>query len=177
MARSLQRGLSVSFLLGALAVACSSTAQSPAPSIPVGGESRSISALVGRWEGNYTNPTYGRTGTIVLDFVSGKEARGDILMIPAGSTARVPSPAETLRTMPQVLQINFIQAEGDLLSGTVGPYEDPDSRCSAHTAFQGTLRDDTIAGTFRTECLDTKGHPDPNVPATTGTWTVSRKKS
>ena len=40
------------------------------------------------------------------------------------------------------------------LSGTVGPYEDPDSRCSAHTAFQGTLRGGTIAGTFRTECLD-----------------------
>jgi hypothetical protein len=136
-----------------------------------------LSALVGRWEGSYTNPTFGRKGTIVLEFVSGKEAHGDILMIPAGSKARVPSASETLRTMPQVLQINFIQAEGDQLSGTVGPYEDPDSRCSAHTAFQGTLRNDTIAGTFRTECLDTKGHPDPTVPVTTGTWQVSRKKS
>lgn len=178
MAKSLPRGFGVLVLLGAMAAACtSSTPKSPAPSIPVGGESRSLDALVGRWEGSYTNPAKARGGTVVLEFASGRQARGDILMIPAGSNARVPSPSETLRTMPQVLEINFIQAEGDQLSGTVGPYEDPDSRCSAHTAFQGTLRGDTIAGTFRTECLDTKGHPDPNIPVTTGTWQVSRKKS
>lgn len=177
MAKSTRLGMGVLFLQAALAFSCSSAPKSPAPPIRLGGEGRALNALVGRWEGSYTNPANGRTGTIVLDFVSGKEARGDILMIPAGSNAKVPSPAETLRTMPQVLEINFIQAEGDQLSGTVGPYPDPDSRCSAHTAFQGTLRGDTIEGTFRTECLDTHGHPDPNMPVTTGRWTVSRRKS
>ena len=164
-------------LLAALAVSCSSTPKSPAPPIRVGGESKSLNALVGRWEGTYTNPTNGRTGTIVLEFVSGKEAHGDILMIPQGSNVRKPSAEETLRTMPRVLEINFIQAEGDVLSGTVGPYEDPDSHCAAHTAFQGTLRGDTIEGTFRTECLDSQRRPDSNLPATTGSWRVTRKKS
>jgi hypothetical protein len=163
-------------LVLAVVVSCSSNPKSPAPAIPVGGESSG--ALVGRWEGTYTNPVNGRTGTIVLEFSSGgKEAHGDILMLPPRSTARKPSAEETLRTMPRVLQINFIQAAGDELSGTVGPYEDPDSHCSAHTSFQGSLRGDTIAGTFRTECLDTHGQADPNVPATAGTWQVSRKKS
>ena len=170
---------SVFCLLAAMAVSCSSrpTQKSPAPSIPLGGESRSLNALVGRWEGTYTNPANGRTGTVVLEFLSDKEAHGDILMIPPGSTDRKPSAEETLRTMPRVLEINFIQAEGDELSGTVGPYEDPDSHCSAHTAFQGKLRGDTIEGSFRTECLDSHGKADPNIPTTTGSWKVSRKKS
>jgi hypothetical protein len=176
MAKSFSRGMCVSCLLATL-VSCSSTPRSPAPPIRLGGESRSLNALVGRWEGSYTNPANGRTGTIVLEFVSGREARGDILMIPAGSNARKPSAEETLRTMPRVLEINFIQASGDELSGTVGPYEDPDSGCSAHTAFRGTLRGDTIEGSFRTECLDTRGHPDPNMPVTTGRWNVFRKRS
>ena len=177
MARRFPPGAVVFFLLGALAVSCSSAPRSPAPPVPVGGESRSLNALVGRWEGTYTNPANGRTGTIVLEFLTGKEAHGDILMIPPGSTDRKPSAEETLRTMPRVLEINFIQAEGDELSGTVGPYEDPDSHCAAHTGFRGTLRGDTIEGSFRTECLDSHGKADPNLPATTGSWKVTRKKS
>ena len=178
IAKSLRRGIG-GLLLAALAVSCSSSSPppSPAPVIPTGGESKSLGALVGRWEGTYTNPSNGRTGTIVLDFSSGgKEARGDILMIPPGSNARMPSAEETLRTMPQVYEINFIDAAGSGLSGTVGPYEDPDYHCSAHSAFQGMLHGDTIEGTFRTECLDPQGKPDPRAPATTGTWKVSRKK-
>ncbi len=146
IAKSLRPGIG-SLLLAVLAVSCSSSSPppSPAPVIPTGGESKSLSALVGRWEGTYTNPSNGRTGTIVLDFSSGgKEARGDILMIPPGSNARMPSAEETLRTMPQVYEINFIDAAGSGLTGTVGPYEDPDYHCSAHSAFQGTLQGDTI---------------------------------
>jgi hypothetical protein len=177
-AMSLRRGIG-SLLLAALAVSCSSssTPQSPSPVIPTGGEKKSLNALVGRWEGTYTNPSNGRTGTIVLEFSSGgKEAHGDILMVPPSSTASVPSAEETLRTMPQVYEINFIDAAGSGLTGTVGPYEDPTFHCSAHSEFQGTLQGDTIVGTFRTECLGPQGQPDPNVPATTGTWSVSRKK-
>lgn len=178
IAMSLRLGFG-SLLLAALAVSCSSssTPQSPAPVIPTGGEKESLKALVGRWEGTYVNPGNGRTGTIVLDFSSGgKEAHGDILMIPPDSTARKPSAEETLRSMPQVYEINFIDAAGRGLTGTVGPYEDPTFHCSAHSEFQGTLQGDTIAGTFRTECIDPQGKPDPKAPATTGTWTVSRKR-
>ena len=173
------RGAIGSLLLAALAVSCSSSSapQSPAPEIPTGGENKSLSALVGHWEGTYTNPGNGRTGTIVLDFTSGgKEARGDILMVPPGSNVKPTSAEESLRTMPQIYEINFIQAEGNVLNGTVGPYEDPGSHCSANSVFQGTLQGDSIVGTFRTECLDPQGKPDPIMPATTGTWTISRKK-
>lgn len=178
IARFLPRGIA-SLLLAALAVSCSSSSapQSPAPVIPTGGENKSLNALVGHWEGTHTNPGNGRTGTIVLDVTSGgKEARGDILMVPPGANARATSVEESLRTMPQIYEINFIQAEGNMLNGTVGPYEDPASHCKATSVFQGSLQGDSIVGTFRTECLDPQGKPDPSVPATTGTWTISRKK-
>jgi hypothetical protein len=172
------RGAALGLLLVALAVSCSSSSpKSPAPAIPTAGEKQSLGALEGRWEGTYTNPVNGRKGTIVLEFFSGgKEAHGDILMIPPGSAEKAPSPEETLRTMPRVLEINFIEAEKNQLAGTVGPYEEPEAHCSANTAFTGTLHGDTIEGTFRTECLDTHGKPDPGFPPSSGTWMVSRKK-
>jgi hypothetical protein len=166
-------------LLAVSVASCASSSEpkSVAPSIPTGGDTASLKALTGRWEGTYTNPVNGRTGAIVLEFFSGKEAHGDILMLPPGSSQSAPSPEQALRTMPQVYEINFIQAEGDVLSGTVGPYEDPQTHCSAHSTFQGKLQGDSIEGTFRTECVDTRGQPDPKTPASGGTWKVTRKKS
>jgi hypothetical protein len=147
-------------LLAAAAVSCSSNPapKSAAPPIPTEGENRSLEMLVGRWDGTYNNPVNGRTGSIVLEvFSGGKEAHGDILMIPPDSKMKVPSPEETIRTMPQVLEINFIQAAGNEISGTVGPYEDPDAHCRS-LIFTG-LFTATIQGTFRTEADARGGHP------------------
>jgi len=167
-------------LLVAAAVSCSSSPSPPksvAPEIPTEGETRSLEALVGRWDGEYKNPVNGRKGSIVLEvFSGGKEAHGDILMIPPEAKVKIPSPEETIRTMPQVLEINFIQAAGGQISGTVGPYEDPDSRCRAHSVFTGAMQGDTINGTFRTECLTSSGEPDSSIPFTSGTWLVTRTK-
>jgi hypothetical protein len=167
-------------LLAAAAISCSSSPPPPksvAPEIPTEGENRSLEALVGRWDGTYSNPVNGRTGSIVLEFFSGgKEAHGDILMIPPGSKEKVPSPEETIRTMPRVLEINFIQAAGNQISGAVGPYEDPDSHCSSHSVFTGAIQGDMIKGTFRTECLTSSGEPDNSIPFTSGTWVVTRQK-
>ena len=161
-------------LLAAAAASCSSSSSEPksvAPPIPTGGDTASIKALVGRWEGTYTNPTNGRTGTIVFEVFSGNETHGDILMIPPGSPQAKPSPEETLRTMPRVLEINFIDAgAGGKISGTVGPYEDPDTHCQARSIFQGTVKGEAIDGTFRTEC------GDGNARASSGTWLVTRVK-
>lgn len=165
----------------AIAVACSSAPQSPSPQISMEGEKQSLKALVGRWEGTFTNPVNGRTGSIVFDITSsGKNARGDILMVPPGSMkplepSKKPTPAETLKTMPRVLEINFLQATGNELTGTVGPYEDLDCSCDASSAFRGTLSGDTIEGTFRTDYFDAKGNPLSGKASTTGTWKVSRK--
>jgi hypothetical protein len=179
MKRRLLQRIGGCLLMAAAAVSCSSnpTPKSAAPPIPTEGENRSLEMLVGRWDGNYNNPVNGRTGSIVLEvFSGGKEAHGDILMIPPGSNLKVPSTEETIRTMPQVLEINFIQAAGNEISGTVGPYEDPDARCRAHSVFTGTVRGDLIQGTFRTECIDAEGKAT-NTPFTSGTWLVTRKKS
>ena len=161
-------------LLAAAAASCASSSEpkSVAPAIPTGGDKAALKPLAGRWEGTYTNPVNGRKGTIVLEFFSEKETHGDILMIPPGSTQPKPSPEESLRTMPRVLEINFIQAgPAGELSGAVGPYEDPDTHCQSHSQFVGTVKGDVIQGTFRTAC------DDGSAPATSGTWEATRKRS
>ena len=158
-------------LLAAAALSCSSSQpKSVSPQIPTGGDTATVKSIAGRWEGTYTNPQNGRTGTIVLEFFKGNETHGDILMIPPGSKQAKPSPEETLRTMPRVLEINFIEAGGPgQLNGAVGPYEDPDTHCQSHSEFFGTVKGEVIEGTFRTQC------DDKSAPATSGTWLVQRK--
>jgi hypothetical protein len=179
--RASRRAVGVLVLAGAavLAVSCASSSSEPksvAPPIATGGDTAGLNALVGRWEGTYTNPTNKRTGTIVLEFFSGgKEAHGDILMIPPGSKQAVPSPEETLRTMPRVLEINFIEAgTAGKITGNIGPYEEPDTHCSARTTFVGTVKGGSIEGTFRTECFSETSAAA--VSDTNGTWSVTRKK-
>jgi hypothetical protein len=175
-------GASAVALIAAFATFCSSAPKSPSPEIGLMGEQKSLEGLVGRWEGTYTNPVNGRTGTIVFEvFSKGTEAYGDILMIPPGAKEPVnpsskPSSEETLRTMPRVLQINFMRATGGDLTGTVGPYEDLDCGCDARSTFQGALQDDKIEGTFIVEYLDSSSMPNPAKPFVRGTWQVARKK-
>ena len=170
-------------LAAALAPACSSSPKSPSPSIGLGGEKKSLKALDGRWEGTYTNPVYNRTGSIVFEvFSGGEEAHGDILMVPPGAqeplhpSARQPSASETLRTMPRVLEISFVQATGDEIQGSVGPFEDPQCQCDGHAVFRGRISGDTMQGTFYVEYLDSSGNPDPGKPRVEGTWKMTRVK-
>ena len=168
--------------LATLALSCaSSEPKSPAPAIGMSGEKSALQGLVGRWDGTFTNSQNGRTGTIVFEIFSDKEAHGDILMIPPGSKeplhpAAPPSAEETLRTMPRVLEINFFQAEAGELTGTVGPFEDLDCGCAGRTSFRGAIRGDSIEGTFATEYLDADFKPDAARPGTGGTWRVARTK-
>jgi hypothetical protein len=167
---------------GILAVACSSSPKSPSPSIGLGGEKKSLKALDGRWEGTYTNPVYNRTGSIVFEvFSGGEEAHGDILMVPPGAReplqpSRPPSPGETLKTMPRILEISFVEATGDELQGNVEPFVDPQCLCDAHAVFRGTISGDTLQGTFFVEYLDSSGNPDPGKPRVNGTWKMARVK-
>ena len=49
--------------------------------MPVGGAD--TSALVGKWEGDYSSTETGRSGSIVIEFKSGgRVAQGDVLMVP-----------------------------------------------------------------------------------------------
>jgi hypothetical protein len=155
-------------------VACSTSSPSAAPAVPVAATPSDLKPLVGKWEGEYSSESTGRSGSIVFELKAGAtEARGDVLMVPRGSDrplapARLGN-AEALRTMPQVLSIRFVNAQGGVISGVLEPYRDPDCDCRVETNFVGTLKDDTIEGTFTTVV-------SPTGAASTGRWKVTRKK-
>jgi hypothetical protein len=164
-------------LVSALALgvsACSSSSsqsgasvENPAPAVPVGGAD--TSALVGRWTGDYSSTETGRSGSIVLEFKSGgKVARGDILMQPKGYSASAPEGSDPLKTMPQVLQISFVNVEGGAVKGTIDPYVDPGCDCQVDTTFVGKITGDTIEGTFSTT-------PSGTGAPTAGRWKVTRQ--
>jgi hypothetical protein len=152
------RSAAVGLLAAALASSCSSS--NPAPPVPVAGSD--LAALAGRWVGEYSSEATGRTGSIVFELESGdKVARGDVLM--------VPKDAKDPGVMPQVLTINFVDAAGGVLRGTMDPYRDPACDCQVQTTFVGRLSGDMIEGTFTTT-------PSGNAPITTGRWKMARQK-
>ena len=148
---------------------CSST---PA-AVPVEGAPADLSALAGRWEGEYQSPATDRLGSIVFDLTAGADhANGDVLMIPRGSTTpygRVPSagtePASPAPTS-QLLTIRFVKAEAGKVSGTLDPYWDPSCQCEVTTTFVGEIHGDAISGTFSST---------RNAGRVFGTWKVTRK--
>ena len=152
------RFAAVGLLAATLASSCSSS--NPAPVVPVAGSD--LGALAGKWTGEYSSEATGRTGSIVFEFKSGdKVGRGDVLMVPKG--AADPS------VIPQVLNINFVNAAGGVLRGTMDPYTDPSCDCQVQTTFVGRPSGDTIEGTFTTT-------PSGNAPITTGRWKITRQK-
>ena len=156
------------FLLTAtLGVACSSTPKNPAPEVPMGGAKSDISAMAGRWEGTYASEATGRSGSIVFELKSGKDmAKGDVLMVPKGSNAPAAS-SDPTRTMPQVLTISFVNAEGGVVRGTMDPYRDPACDCEVQTTFEGIRKGDSMEGTFTTTGAPT---------VATGKWSMHRTK-
>ena len=152
------------FASAALAAACKSS--NPAPEVPVAGGD--LSALAGRWVGEYSSTETGRTGSIVFELKSGdKVARGDVLMKPKVDAQNA---NDKLRTMPQMLNINFVSATGGVLRGTMDPYSDPSCDCQVQTTFVGKLSGDTIEGTFTTTPQGSAGN------ITTGRWKMTREK-
>ncbi len=149
----------------------SSTAapDNPAPAVPVAGGD--VSTLAGKWVGEYSSPETGRSGSITFEFKSGgKVARGDVLMVPKGGLSSAPAApgADPLATMPQVLQISFVNAEGGVVKGTMDPYQDPSCKCEVVTTFVGRVSGDTIEGTFST-------NPTGKETISTGRWKMTRQ--
>ena len=142
--------------------------------MPIEGAPAELSALAGRWEGEYDSPATGRLGSIVFDLTAGEDhAHGDVLMIPSGSTTpygRVPrtggEPASPGPTS-QLLTIRFVKAEAGKVSGTLDPYWDPSCSCEVTTTFVGEVRGDAISGTFSST---------RNAGRVFGTWKVTRKR-
>jgi hypothetical protein len=154
-------------LVAVLSWGCAS--QNPAPPVPVQGAD--VSALSGRWTGEYSSTDTGRSGSIVFELRSGdKVAHGDVLMKPkVEATGSTPGSDNPLHGMPQVLDIDFVNATGGTVRGTIVPYRDPACDCMVQTTFVGRVSGDTIEGTFTT-------NPQNAANVTTGRWKVTRER-
>ncbi len=157
------------FLVLLASLACASA---PPETVPLVGSASDVSSLVGEWSGDYDGGASGRSGSIVFVLRSAADtARGDVMMIPralgetaTGDARRAPL---ALRSS-QVLRIAFVRIAGGAVAGTLDPYTDPDCQCTVQTTFTGTLRGNTIEGTFVT-----RGSQLPSEQ--TGRWKVLRR--
>ncbi|HEX6315302.1 MAG TPA: hypothetical protein VFZ73_10610 [Gemmatimonadaceae bacterium] len=152
-------------LLGA---AC---ALNPAP-VPVIGPVEEVGVLAGEWTGEYQSLETGRSGSILFMLDAGRDtAHGDIVMV-ARETNMTHDDALRVAAMRhaanQVLTIRFVRVDGDMVTGTIDPYRDPDVPCELLTVFRGTLSGDRISGTFRTRRMGYDG------AISEGTWWVRR---
>ena len=163
--------------LGLVSLACVSLACASKPTpVIVTGDAGDRASLAGKWSGEYTSSATGRSGSIVFNLSpSGDAANGDVVMIPRGNgKALVPygnattAAGGTVSAAPvsQVLTIKLVRVSGNMVSGVLDAYRDPECDCPVVTTFTGTLNGDTIEGTFSTS-------GSSNTPQT-GTWRVKR---
>ena len=147
----------------------------PMPTVALTATPADLEILAGEWTGEYDSAALGRRGSIEFRLKAGTdEARGDVLMVPRGSTTpyqprayhdEQPAPANPTF---ELLTIRFIRASNGSITGRLDRYWDPDRNCFANTAFNGHVGLGIVEGTFKTtfEC----GAGDA-----TGTWHVSKK--
>jgi hypothetical protein len=161
-------------LIAAAALAC---ATKPTP-VTVSGEVGDRASLAGKWTGEYSSQATGRSGSIVFNLSpSGDAATGDVVMVPRGlgraltpyTAGNTTGGATQSPAASQVLTIKLVRVSGDTVSGVLDAYHDPECNCPVVTTFTGTLRGDTIDGTF-----STRG--SQNVGPQTGTWRVARSR-
>jgi hypothetical protein len=153
-----------------VALACAGT---PAP-VPVVGTEADLASLDGSWTGEYWGSGSGRSGSIVFEVkADSHSATGDVVMVPKGSNrplhrAHDGTDAEMSVPMTQLLTIRFVRVADGRVSGELDPYHAPDCDCALLTRFLGTMRGDTISGTYQTSggSLADRG---------TGEWRVVRR--
>ena len=154
-----------------LAVAATLACASTPETVPLVGSANDVSSLVGEWSGEYDGGSSGRSGNIVFVLRSAADtARGDVMMIPRASGEQMSAEerrAPLALRSGQVLRIAFVRVAGGAVSGTLDPYTDPDCKCTVQTTFTGTVRGNTIEGTFVT-----RGSQLPNEQ--TGRWRVTK---
>jgi hypothetical protein len=138
------------------------------------GDAGDLSAIAGKWSGDYVSPEAGRTGSIVFTFVADKnKAYGDVAMgrsrlnpniVVGGDQRPVPGTLES-----ELLKFKVVNVVNGDVFGVLEPYTDPSCDCTVRTTFTGHFDDPvTIRGTFAT----TGPH---NTPTRTGTWEVKKR--
>jgi len=147
--------------------------------VEVSADDFDVSALVGRWAGEYHSDETGRSGNITFSLQPGEaSAYGDVMMIPKTPTrSTVPLQNQivgypALGSVRELLTIHFVRKEGNTVIGMLDPYQDPDCYCRVVTTFRGVFKDSgTLEGTFSTQGSDqismrAQGH-----------WKVTRVKT
>ena len=147
--------------------ACSSA---PPPAVPVHASDTYMERLTGSWSGSYWSADTGRRGQITFELEQSEEvAHGGVIMIPADARQLTPAwESHEVAVSPQPLHIEIVRAEDNQLTGTLEPYRDPECDCMLSTSFIGTIRNDSIEGSF--VALGGPGHQKQ-----TGRWKVDRK--
>ena len=161
------------FIAGAL-IAC---ATKPTP-VTLAGDAVDRASLAGKWTGEYSSPSTGRSGSIVFNLSpSGDAASGDVVMVPRGldrpltpySAGNTSAPGVQAPAASQVLTLKLVRVSGDTVSGVLDAYRDPECDCPVVTTFTGTLSGDTIDGTFTTRGAQAAAPQR-------GTWRVTRRR-
>lgn len=164
------------FILGMAlsAAACATTG----PPVLVDGAPEDLQQLTGEWDGEYTSPEAGRSGSISFKLMGARDtARGDVLMIPrdASGNREYLNPGTSMRLVPRALTIKFVTVDGDVIAGTMDPYESPDCEHQLLTTFRGVIRGNRVAGTFIIyHVLETREKYAREVQQE-GTWWVERR--
>lgn len=131
--------------LAVLAAACG-----PGAPVPVRGD---VAQLAGEWVGDYQSTESGRSGSITFTLEAGQDtARGDVLMTVAGAQNPMANRVDEVRDPPrtQPLRIEFVQVRRGVVSGRLEQYRDPACGCLVSTVFSGSLKGDTLSGSYRT---------------------------
>lgn len=129
----------------------------PPTPVPLQASSADISALAGKWEGEYASNQTGRTGSITFIVQAGKDtAYGVVLMIPAISNAPIiaadaPSGVHSRHSaQSELLRITLVRVRAGLVEGVLEPYIAPDCTCIVTTTFRGAIQGDAIRGDYLT---------------------------
>jgi hypothetical protein len=133
-----------------------------------------LSAITGKWNGEYKNPDVARSGSIVFNFAAPEDvAFGDVAMVAPvvdGTLTLVGNEAMVRpHNQSQMLKIRFVNVVNGEIFGVLEPYTDPACECLVRTTFTGRLDGpSTIRGTFATT--------SPMMSSTrTGTWKVVKQ--
>jgi hypothetical protein len=122
------------------------------PPVTVSAPPGELALLEGEWRGEYLSRESGRAGSILFVLEAGQDtARGDVLMVPGPGL--LPDRAAD-RPMGEVIGIRFVRLEHGTVRGVLDPYRDPECGCRLTTTFAGTLRGDTISGTYSSRHLE-----------------------
>jgi len=165
-------------MFAAIAAAVTLLACANAPrAVPATLDPQGRMLLTGEWSGTYESTARGRSGYITFELEQDADSticRGDVLMVPEATGEPVrPMAGRDNRTgqpfrAPRLLAIESLRVTGNMLSGRIEPYEDPETFHPVRTSFDGRVRGDTIRGTLVIQDQE-------NGVRFEGTWMVVRK--